>query len=280
MYGCNIRTLLDVLVRNREKSVIKMIDEKVARLEISTLQEMLKSSSEVTNHTTHSIIQTSCSSQPTPEDGNYLSDDIIVRSVSSHVVWESLHTRFGGKLFAQQSLLFSLFQAFPESAATAGWLWEPRGHARFCNGGRFTLVRMKVKGKSLIQAKEIKTIIIDSMTPTELDPESTCSPEKYYIPAVKNNPTFDACFLLNGEQIALQFTISPTHSIKDAGFLVLNNVLPKNCNKQALVFVVPKARAEKFKCQAPSGDPQKRFKYYVLPLDDDDRKHCPSSTDI
>jgi hypothetical protein len=275
-----MRTLLSVLVDKDEETIRSKIDEKVAKLDLSTLQKMLQSSSEVTDHATHSIIQTWCPNQPKRGTDSYFRSDAVVRSISSPVVMESLHEHFGGKLFAEQSILFRLFLAIPETAGTAGNMWEPRGHVRFCKRGRYTLLRMKVNGAKLIQSEESKTITIKPMTPTLLDSKSVCSPGKYYIPATKNHPTFDACFLLNREQIALQFTVSVSHTIKDAGFLVLNDMLPKNYHKQALVFVVPKDRAENFWCSAPTSGLQKGFQYYVLPLDDSGGEYCPSSADI
>jgi hypothetical protein len=275
-----MRTLFKVLVDKKEEAVRTMIKEKIDDLSLSKLQQMLGSSSEVTSHASHSIIQTSCPKQPKSiDDDNYLKDDAVVRCISSSAVLESLYGQFGGKLFVEQSILLNLFRAIPETAATAGNLWEPRGHVRFFKGDRFTLVRMKVNGPSLIQSGEERTITIKPMTPTLLDPKSVCSPEKYYIPATKNHLTFDACFLLEQEQIALQFTISLKHSINDKGFPVLKSVLPTGCDEQALVFVVPKSRAEKFKTQAPSSGLQKGFQYYVLSLDDGGSEYCPSSAD-
>ena len=64
------------------------------------------------------------------------------------------------------------------------------------------------------------------------------------------------------------------------GFPILNNQLPETCNEQYLVFIVPKNRAENFACRKPTGDAQKGFRYFLLPLDKDDNKYCPSSADI
>ena len=278
-YGCNIRTLLDVLSGNKEE-VLNKINQKTANLSLPVLQNMLAGPSEVTDHASHYIIQTSCPEQPKPKEDKYLYSDDMVCTISSHVVWKSLFDRFGVLLYTEQSLLFRLFKPIPETAVTAGWLWEPRGHARFCKGGHFDLIQMQVKGKSLVQTQETRSIIVDNMIPTVLETNSVCSPGKYYIPPKKNQATFDACFLLNEEQIALQFTISITHSLSGAGFPVLNGVRPESCKEQAVIFVVPKARAEKFRSQAPSSDSQKKFKYYVLPLDDEISKYCPSSADI
>jgi len=127
---------------------------------------------------------------------------------------------------------------------------------------------MQVKGNHLIRTKASRQITIDPMTPTLINPTSACNLGKYYIPRAKNNPMFDACVLFERSQIALQFTVSASHSIKPGGFEILKGVLPSLCDEQAFVFVIPKGREEKFSCDKPSGDLQNKFKYYVLPLED------------
>jgi len=234
---------------------------------------MLKYGGEITNHASHSIIQTSCPKQPKQLDDDYFKNDDWEYSISCPVVLTSLHKQFGEYLFAEQSILSRLLRSIRETAATVG-------HTLFCKGGDFTLVRMmKGDGKRncLIQVNESKTISIKSMTLTILDKNSVCQLGEYCISASESEPMFDACFLLNNELIALQFTISNKHTTKDDGFLTLIEMQPKTCTERSLVYVVPKARAERFTCDAPSDYRLQTFKFYVLALD---CKHCPSSADI
>ena len=252
---------------DQEEDVKHKLEAKVSNIAISTLHKMLSMS---THETSHPIIQTLCRKQPNdPLNKTYYQSDVMEYSISCPVVLTSLHKRFGQYLFTEFSLLSRLVQAFPETAATAGWMWEARGHVHFCKGGRFTLVRMEVdeEGERLIQVEESETISIKSMTLTSLDPESVYEMGAYYVPASKRHATFDACFLAKRTQIALKFTISLSHTIEDEGLVVLNNMLPEAYNAQALVFVVPKARAERFTCPAPSSELQAEFEYYVLALD-------------
>jgi len=125
------------------------------------------------------------------------------------------------------------------------------------------------------------TTQFDPMDPTLRDPAvSCCKLGEYYIPAAKNNPTFDTCFLLGQVAFALQIAISPTHSINAKGFDILEGVLPTEFRSRAFVFVVPSSKAQKFTCPIPTGDAQDKFRYFVLPLEHRDSKYCPSSVDI
>jgi hypothetical protein len=284
MYGCNIRTLKAILVRGEETLVKQRLCDKIGHLSLSTIQQMLESGSEVTEHTSHSIVQTSCRRQPKRGGAGYFQSDITERSISSPAVFGALFERHGRLLFSERSTLLTVFRNVPQTASAAGWMWEGRCHRSFCIGGAFTLFPMRIQGKSLTLARRQKpeVISIDPLDTSTFDSVvPTCSPDKYYIPMAKNHPTFDACFLLSyGRQLALQMTLSLSHSINSKGFDILERMRPTACDKQALVFVIPKENTQDFKCPKPTGDAQESFKYYILPLEPDESKYFPSSTDI
>ena len=260
-----------------EENVKHRINQKVSNIDIETLRKMLSMNTEIANHTSHSLLQTLCHNQPDDRHEAYQQNDDMENSVSCPVVLAYLHKRFREALFSEQEYLSRLFRPIPETATIAGYSWEPHGHTQFCRGGDFTLIQMtKGAGRQknrLIQANESKTISIESMTLTVLDKSAVCQPGEYYISPSKNEPTFDACFLLNNELIALQFTISIKHTTKDNGFPTLISMRPTTCTEQSLVYVVPKGRAERFTCDAPSDRWLNTFNFYVLALD---RKYCPS----
>jgi hypothetical protein len=275
-----MRTLCAVLVYRDEKFVKATIRENITLFELSTVHRVLQSGCEVTKHTSQSIVQTSCRRQPSEQEDQYFQSDIKERSISGLVVLEALFDRHGRSLFLQRSILLSVFQNIPETVSTAGWVWEGQCHRCFCIGGEFTLFAMRVQGNSLIQGRKPETLSVGTMDTIPLVPGvvATRNPGEYYISTAKNNPTFDACFLSDdGGQMALQMTLSFKHSIKSAGFDKLEELRPTTCDKRAFVFVVPKKNAHLFTCPKPADDAQKKFTYYVLPLEPNESKYCPSS---
>jgi len=275
---------LDLVLRHEDESAIQQgLQEKIKTISLPFLQMMLGSNSEVTDHTSHSIIETSCFHQPKPDDERYLRTDLVVRSITAFAVWKALHERYGKRLFDKKSLQICLFANSPEAASAAGGLWEGRCHTRIWNGGRFTLLPMRVKGKNLTldEKREPEILDLNPMIPVIQDPKvSTCKHGDYYIPIAKNNPTFDAYFLLERLQIALQITISSKHSINPMGFDLLERALPRTNAERAFIFVVPKTNPQRFACPKPTTDLQHKYQYFVLPLEHQDSRYCPSSADI
>jgi hypothetical protein len=278
-----MRTLGTILVGREEASVKTTIRDKITQLDLSTVQQMLQSGSEVTARTSQSIVQTSCRHRPSEKEDQYLKSDIKQRSISSPAVLDALFEHHGRALFLQRSILLSVFQNIPETASAAGWVWEGQCHRRFCIGGEFTLFAMRVKGKRLTTGTKRGKLSVGPLETIPLDPGvvTTCDHGGYYLPTSKNNPTFDACFLSDVRgQVAFQMTISLKHPIKPAGFDKLEEMRPTGCDKRAFVFVVPAKNADRFSCPKPTEDAQKNFKYYVLPLEPNESKCCPSSEDI
>ena len=261
---------LDLVLRHEDESAIQQkLQEKIKTISLPFLQMMLGSNSEVTD-SSHSIIETSCFHQPAPDDERYLRTDLVVRSITGFAVWKALHEEYGKRLFDKKSLQIRLFASSPEAASAAGSLWEGRCHTRIWSGGRFTLLPMRVEGKNLTLDEKRKPEILNlnPMIPVIQDPKvSTCKHGDYCIPIAKNNPTFDAYFLSEGLQIALQITISSTHSINAMGFDVLERALPPTNAERAFIFVVPKTNPQTFACPKPTTDLQNKYQYFVLPLE-------------
>jgi len=89
-----MRTLYAILVGGEKKAVKRKLREMIAGINLSAAQKMVETGSEVSEHTSYSIIQTSCPHQPKP-------GDVMERSISSYVVWKvseyccSRHNRYG-----------------------------------------------------------------------------------------------------------------------------------------------------------------------------------------
>ena len=96
-YGCNMRTLERYLSGDDTK-IQQKLKGKINQLDLPTLQKMLSIDSEVTDHTSHAIIETSCFDQPQPEDKRYLQSDKVERSISCLFAIKTLYERYGKSL--------------------------------------------------------------------------------------------------------------------------------------------------------------------------------------
>ena len=81
---------------------------------------ILNDDCEVSEYISHSLIQTSCSSQPGPKDRIYSRSDVIKRSISCFAVLEALYHWYGKSLFAVALPMGSLFQSVPETGCGRG----------------------------------------------------------------------------------------------------------------------------------------------------------------
>lgn len=273
-YGCNMRTLNEVIVTHGQL-VEQKLYEKIDTIGLSAIQKMLKTNSEVSSGTTHSIIKTECLRQPQPGEERYGRGDLPTRTISSPVVLELLYRRYGRSLYAEKDLIPRLFERVQETSSAARWMWEGRCHYCIYSGGSFRLVPMKVEGKSLVpdQSNHPQRIAINPLVPKMANEMDSIDRGEYYIPHAKKNPTFDACFLLKSRQMALQMTVASTLSLDTRGFDMLERALPDN-HDRSYVFVVPINKARTFKCTAPAPKVQKKFQFHLLALNY--RKCCPS----
>ena len=283
-YGCNMRTLFDVLVRKEEGDVLRTLREKLSRLSLSDIHGMMLGDIEVSDRTSHSLIKTECSDQPKPGEETYGRSDIPSRSISSPIVWQTLSDMHGRSLYAEIPLMDHLVQRAPEMSSAGGCIWEAYCHARIYNGGDYTLLRMTARGVHLVPRPTDSTVLhIASLTPKVFDPDkdsaaSTSSPSEYYIPEAKGTPTFDSFFLSGFTQISIQITTSIIHSLENRGLLALKKRLPTGF-QQYIVFVVPKNRGAKFKCEKPSPMP-KNTRFFMLEFDPEHSKCYVVSVDI
>jgi len=277
-YGCNMRTLFDVLVTKEEPKVLKKLRGKVKALSLSDIRKMLLVESEVSDQTSHSLLKTECPGQPKPGDATYGRSDVTIASISSQIVWNILFERHGRWLYTEITLMDDLFQTVPEMSSAGGWMWEGYCHTRIFNGSDHTLWRMTTNGVHLVPRKtNPEELHIDSLTPKAVDfnvsTVSTRNPDEYYIPEAKNNAPFDSLFLLDSTQIVLQIPSSTSHSLNSTGLLTLKKQLPAGF-QQYFVFVVPKGWRENFKCEKP-GAAGEKFRFFLLELD---QEYCKNST--
>ena len=191
-YGCNMRTLYKVLVKNEGDNVMEGLRKKVERYTLSEIHGMLITGHEASDHTSHSITMTMCQNQPQPQDPAYTCSDKVIHVISGPVVWEALFAVHAERLHSEMTRMIILFQRVPEAAPMAGWLWEVNCHSRIYKGGSYTLVQMTGEGDNLIPSRsEIERINIGPLIPQTLkigdSSSSTCQAGKYYIPWAKNN---------------------------------------------------------------------------------------------
>lgn len=284
-YGCNMRTLKAVLdAGSQDTSAKDRIRQKIRLLSLSDLDGMLDADTEFSSHASYSIILTHCIDQAQATQDGYERSGLTHRFVSCPAVWGALNDRHGTLLYSKLNLTTRLFQRVPETSFMAGYMWEAYSHARISAGGVFTLIPMTVEGTDLVSRYSMsESIMIGHLTRTKFitkdPPTSTQEVTKYYIPSASNNATFDAFLLSNSKQIALQTTVSSSHSLTSSGFDELTKRLPPGY-EQCFAFVVPNSTAWTFKCKPPDGPVQQRFKFFLLLLDQDNSKYCPSSAQI
>jgi len=276
-----MRTLYEVLVRDQEAAIVEHLRKKIKNYSFSDIHKMLVSGHAVSDRTSHSIVTTMCKNQPQPGKPAYTRSDKVTHDVSGPAVWDALLAEHAVALYSQMTKNITLFQRVPETASTAGRLWETNCHSRIYMGGSYTLIRMIAEGGNLVPSRnEKEPIKIERMTPNVLKivnpSDLTCNPDEYYIPSAKNNQTFDSFFFLEQKQIAIQITLSASRTLKPADLTVLENLRPKSNYELYFIFVVPTFSAEKFKCKVPA-NVQDRFDFFLLEMKQDYCKYCPSS---
>src|SRR5258706_5946292 len=96
------------------------------------------------------------------------------------------------------------------------------------------------------------------------------------IPSASNNAMFNAFLFSKSNQIALQTTISSSHSLSRSAFGGLAQRLPQGY-EQFFYFVVPDSTARTFKCNLASDPAWAGVKFFLLLLDHGNGKYYPSS---
>jgi len=280
-YGCNMRTLKAVLLAKEDAEVKEIIRQRINQLSLSDVHGMIDADTEVSSHASHSIITSLCLDQPTPDEERYERSDRVHRYVSSPAVWEALNDRHGELLYSEIKLTTGLSQRALETSPMAGYLWEAYCHARISAGGVFTLIPMAVRGTNLVPCHTMpKPITIGHLTRTKFGPgdpaASTQEDTKYYIPSASNNAIFNAFLFSKSKQIALQTTISSSHSLSPRALEGLDKRLPQGY-KQCFTFVVPRSTAQTFTCKLPTDPAWPGVKFFLLLLDHGNSKYYPSS---
>ena len=282
-YGCNMRTLYEVLVRKEDDTIMEDLSERLRKYGLGQLHGMLVSGDQLSSHTSHSIVTTICEDQPQPEQDEYTRNDRGTHVIAGPAVWDALFEVHSHSVYRESKKWFNLFKRIPETSSLAGWQWEVYCHGRIHRGGSYTLVQMEPDGENLVPSEhEIQTIDIEPLIPQTVkianSSDFTCEPGVYYIPSAKDNPTFDSFFLSEKKLIVIQITVSTSHSLKAAGLAMLKRLLPAGYELYH-VFVVATSSAEGFKCKA-SVKLQDQFPIFVLEMKDEHCEYCPPSEEI
>ena len=280
-YGCNMRTLKAILLGKEDAEIKEIIRQKVNQLSLSDVHGILDTDTEASGYASPSIIMSLCLDQPTPDEERYEKSDCIHRFVSSPAVWEALNNRHGELLYSEIKLTAGLSQRVLATFPMAEYLWEAYCHARISAGGVFTLIPMAVRGTNLVPCHTMpRPITIGHLTRAKFIPgdpaASTQEDTKYYIPSASNHAIFNAFLLSESKQIALQTTISSSHSLSPRAFEGLDKRLPQG-HKQCFTFVVPNSTAQTFTCKLPTDPAWSGVMFFLLLLDHDNGMYYPSS---
>jgi hypothetical protein len=283
-YGCNMRTLYEVLVRGEEASIVEDLHKKIKNHTLSEIHKMLVTGHEASERTSHSISTTKCEHQPQPEESAYTQSDKVTYAISGSAVEVALLAEHAVARHSKVAEMLTLFQGVPPTASSAGHLWEEICHARLSKGGSYPLIRMIPERGYLVPSRsDIEPIKIVPMIYTKLKlsnpSDLICNPGEYYVPVAKNNPTFDSFFFLEQKQIAIQITLSSSRSFEPKGLTVLEDLQPEGNYGAYFIFVVPTSSAETFRCKVPA-NVQDKFDFFLLEMKQDPCKHSPSSEGI
>jgi len=256
-FGYNMRTLFKVLILGQQEHVKAEMKEVAGTLYLDRIRTVLANDSELSDRCSELIVMTMCPDQPQDEaSSDYYAEDTSERTFSCAAVWEALLAWHGKLLYSQIRPTASFFKRVLQASSMAGWLWEGYGHNVISQRGIFNLVPMVNEPGQLVASNaKSEHIRITSLAPhiyTPLEP-TDCS-TKYYIPSALNNPTFDAFFLLESKQVALQMAVTRRHSLEPEGLTELTKRLPSSSGRhwaQYFVFIVPESNVETFNCRAP-----------------------------
>jgi len=268
-YGYNMRTLAQVL-RGGSARLMGDIAKRVADLSIVNVGSLTKREVEDAGNMSHSLIVSRCLESPQPDSPDYLEGDLLTSTIASPAVWRQLLSANGRKVYMEMSNMLDLFRGIPETATSAGWLWERLCHSNFLRGGAFTLKEMVLTDEEehLVPSNNTVPITLSQRQPhlfISSDVISrTLEPSHYFMPSSVNNPTFDAFFHLEVAGVGLQMTLAPQQSLISEGLQTLYKHLDKGTRPNWFVFVIRKGSP--FKCKTPSKAQMEKFKFFTLEL--------------
>ena len=266
-YGYNLRTLRRVLLMNEEETIQKKILDRITETDAAKLNTILATNADTAN-SSHLVIMTWCPRQPAPA-----TSDNPKNCVSGSFASQALVNSHGFRYLQSLRDLGDLFSANPYTATAGGWCWEHQCHLTFINLGHMELVRTTIKDGTLFPAMEKgrERIAVESLTlkiysPKKDTVETTSKIGVYYVPNIRNNPTFDAFFRVGRKAIALQITIATTHSVNPLGLDEFYKRTPgTKPQDRYFVFVIPKGQG--FECKEPPDGWPKGSRYFILEMD-------------
>jgi len=265
-YGFNMRTLALVL-SNGPKSVDKMIWDMANKFTPAQLRSTIASNLDAVGDPSHTIATTVCLEQP-PSD--YLGSDTPNQMIASSVVMNALLRAHGRATYTELIHLLAMFSSIPEARASAGWVWEHWANAQISKGGDFILnpitfdQPMAQSGPTTISVPPLTIRFFNAKEP----PSDTRDSHYFFIPASKNNATFDAFLHHKVNGIGLQMTLSDAHSLKTDGLKKLYDRLQAYQQAQHMyVVVIPKGHTFKNFNPTPTPSQQKRFRFFTLELE-------------
>ena len=269
-YGYDMR---NILVGGGLTNVHNRIQSRLTELDLMTVQKMLEA--DINNVTeSHTLITSLCTLQPGPTNIEYLKSDTISRTLAGAVVYKTLLSHYGAEFHRKIRFTASLYGRVGGAAAAGGGLWEMWCHQEIPKLKRLNLIEMVVKQRKLVRSEDTISISIGRLTQqiyTSKDTmECTTNPMKYYIPAEKNNPTFDA-FCRSPEKrrkkgIGLQMTLATTHPVAPSGLARLQELLSADKITKDLYFVFVIPKGQRFECAAP--ERESVWTFCILELDD------------
>lgn len=180
-----MRVLIQVLL-NGPKTLEADIAKKLSELDIVKLNSLIRFDADFAGDMSHNLTVSKCDEQPEPDSEGYLGGDVLTSSIASPTVWKNLLIVHGRMVYLGQTNILDIFRRVPETASSAGWLWEYLCHNQSRRGGAFTLRKMKGTSGSLVPSNETNTVTFQSREPQIFNSFDLVSrdPTKYFIPSL------------------------------------------------------------------------------------------------
>lgn len=264
-YGPDLRSIQRAL--EFPDFALNALEEEVWELPPAVLTKIVRSLGGLDGHRSSSIISSFCLSRV---EQNSDAPDLLRHSIANKHVWRHIINAYTYERPDEMRELFTTFWRAPQTATTAGWLFEAWAHYCLCQGGTFTLKRLACSGERLEHHPErgdidlkfplLKTELFENQAVTE----DTKFPGTYYIPRDTRNPTFDAFARFENQRLGLQMSLCATQSLNPDGLCALRARLGVHNKPAKFIFVVHAGRP--FECPAPSTVDLEFFDFYTLEL--------------
>ncbi|KZV99111.1 hypothetical protein EXIGLDRAFT_831680 [Exidia glandulosa HHB12029] len=277
--GPSLRTISDYIID--PFMALDAITGAVENLSPARIEYLIEA---LTVQETHTLLKSFCQNLPrSSADVRWSGSDTLVHTIANPIVMRIVVARWFRNEQAATLKLLRQFSALPQTAATAGWLFESWCHTLLATAGIFKLHEMTQQPSGRYSLGTTSKELALPGLPTELfsNVQEATKTGVYYVPLATNNPTYDSFCRVGKATYAFQMTLAKTHSLKEAGLNLLKTAMntPRNQLKH-FVFVVPTGRSFSFKPPQTISISNLTFSILYVDLDESARSRIDSCLEL